>query len=98
EPDEDPSGGFGEGGWHVRYLDGPAQAWTLENVTSAGAFLFGRRTYEKFAAHWTVASEEEQALAVPLGSKPKYVVSRTLTGPLTWQNSTLLGGDLVPAV
>jgi transposase len=37
--------------------------WAADNVTGAGGFLFGRRTYEVFAAHWPNASEEEQALA-----------------------------------
>ncbi|WP_214321250.1 hypothetical protein [Nonomuraea sediminis] len=38
------------------------------------------------------SSPEARDLAEPLGSKPKYVASRTLTGPLEWQNSTLLKG------
>jgi dihydrofolate reductase len=44
------------------------------------------------------ASEEEQVLARPLNTPPKYVASRTLTEPLQWQNSTLLRGDVAEAV
>jgi dihydrofolate reductase len=33
-----------------------------------------------------------------MNAKPKHVASRTLTGPLEWQNSTLLAGDLPEAV
>ena len=70
----------------------------VENLTAAGGFLFGRRTFESFAGHWPNASEEEQVLAEPLNSKPKHVASRTLTEPLAWQNSTVLQGDVSDAV
>ena len=97
--DEDTSGGFGHGGWHMRYMqDELAQRWVLESIVEAGGFLLGRRTYEIFAAYWPNAPEEEQVIAQPLNTKPKYVASRTLTEPLQWQNSTLLEGDLAAAV
>ena len=57
-----------------------------------------RRTYEGFAAHWPNASAEEQVVAQPLNTKPKYVASRTLTEPLGWQHSTVLQGDAARAV
>ena len=66
--------------------------------TEAGGFLLGRRTYEIFAAYWPKASAEQQVVAGPLNSKPKYVVSRTLSAPLGWHNSTLLAGDVAQAV
>jgi dihydrofolate reductase len=97
-PDEDPSGGFAHGGWHLRYFDDVSMKWVLENVTGAGGYLLGRRTYENFAGHWPNASEEEQPLAEPLNARPKYVASTTLTGPLEWHNSTLLRGDVAEAV
>jgi dihydrofolate reductase len=60
--------------------------------------VLGRRTYEIFAAHWPNAGEEEQALAEPLNTRPKYVASRTLKEPLEWQNSSVLRGDVAEAV
>jgi dihydrofolate reductase len=96
--DEDVTGGFVHGGWHLPYFDDMSRTWVLENVTEAGGYLLGRRTYENFAAHWPNASEEEQALARPLNTRPKYVASRTLTDPLAWQNSTVLRGDVAKAV
>ena len=51
-----------------------------------------------FAAYWPNASEEEQVIAEPLNTLPKYVASTTLTEPLEWQNSTLLQGDVAEAV
>lgn len=97
-PDEDVTGGFAHGGWHMPYMDEAAMKWTLENVSSAGGFLLGRRTYEMFAAHWPNAGEDEQPFAEPLNTKPKYVASRSLREPLEWQNSSLLGDDAVAAV
>jgi dihydrofolate reductase len=98
QADEDTTGGFQHGGWHVGYFDDIAQRRVVDSVAKAGGFLLGRRTYEIFAAHWPNASEEEQVLAEPLNTKPKYVASRTLAEPLAWQNSTVLQGDLAEAV
>jgi dihydrofolate reductase len=97
-PNEDKSGGFRHGGWHLRYFDDMSRNWVVGNLTEAGGYLFGRRTYENFAGHWPNASAEEQVLAQPLNTRPKYVASTTLTEPLTWQNSTLLKGDVSAAV
>ena len=96
--DEDTTGGFEHGGWHLRYFDDLSRRWVAENLTGAGGFLLGRRTYENFAAYWPKASEEEQALAQPLNTLPKYVASTTLAEPLVWQNSRVLQGDLATAV
>lgn len=98
-PDEDASGGFAHGGWHVPHTaDAAFMEWVIGNVTSAGGYLLGRRTWEIFAAHWPHASREEQVLAEPLNSKPKHVASTTLAEPLAWRNSTLLRGDVAAAV
>ena len=96
--DEDPSGGFQHGGWHMGYLDDLSRKQVLESIVEAGGFLLGRRTYEIFAAFWPNAAEEEQMIAEPLNTKPKHVVSRTLSDPLEWQNSTVLEGELADSV
>jgi len=97
--EEDSSGGFAHGGWHMQYMgDEVAQRWVLKNIVEADGFLLGRRTYDIFAAYWPNASEEQQVIAEPLNTKPKYVASRTRSGQLEWQNSTVLGGDLAQAV
>lgn len=97
-PDEDRDGGFEHGGWVLPYFDDLARSWVVQGYAEAGAFLFGRRTYANLAAYWPNASEEEQVIAEPLNTKPKYVASSTLTEPLGWQNSTLLGSDVAEAV
>jgi dihydrofolate reductase len=98
--DEDPSDGFSHGGWHMRYMedDGALENWALGYILEAGGFLLGRRTWELFAGYWPNASEEQQVIAEPLNTKPKYVASRTLAEPLEWQPSTLLQGELDQAV
>jgi dihydrofolate reductase len=96
--DEDPSGGFEHGGWHLPYFDDVSRAWVVEGYADAGGFLFGRSTYESLASYWPNAAAEEQGVARPLNTLPKYVASTTLAGPLHWQNSTLLHGDIVDAV
>ena len=97
-PNEDKSGGFKHGGWHLPYFDDMSRNWVVQNLTEAGGYLLGRRTYENFAGHWPNASPEEQVIAQPLNTKPKFVASTTLKDPLPWQNSTLLKGDVAAAV
>jgi len=97
-PEEDTTGGFEHGGWHLRYFDDLSRSWVVASYAEAGGFLFGRRTYESLAAYWPNASEEEQPIAEPLNTLPKYVASTTLTEPLEWQNSTVLKGEVAEAV
>ncbi|HZB31764.1 MAG TPA: dihydrofolate reductase family protein [Streptosporangiaceae bacterium] len=97
-PEEDPSEGFGFGGWMVPYMDdaefGPAvDAW----FATADAFLLGRKTYEIFAGYWPQVTDENEPVARALNSLPKYVASTTLDR-VEWNNSTLLDKDVVAAV
>lgn len=94
--DEDRDGGFEHGGWSVPHFG----ADLIERMTTvarrADALLIGRRTYDIFAATWPLAEADD-----PIGSKMnsvrKYVASRTLDS-VSWQNSTLLRGDVAEAV
>ena len=96
---QDPAGveGFGRGGWIGRIgergRDGAAKV-LLDEALGAEAQLFGRRTYEFLAARWPARSGE---LADRLNAMPKYVVSSTLKDP-DWNNSTVLGGDVIQEV
>ena len=92
-PDEDREGGFAHGGWLVPYFDDQFATSMGEWTGRAGAYLLGRKTYEMFAASWPNSSDP----AEPLNVRPKYVASRTLT-EVTWNNSTLLKGDVAAAV
>ena len=96
--DEDTSGGFQHGGWSMQYMDEPAMTSVLGAINEAGAYLLGRRTYDIFASYWPNAPEDQQVIAEPLNTKPKYVASRTLEDPLDWQNSSVLEGNVADAV
>ncbi len=96
--DEDTDGGFTNGGWHLQYFDDMSRNWVVEGYESAGGFLLGRQTYENLASYWPNASDEEQVIAKPLNSLPKYVATTTLHEPLEWENSTVLKGDVAEAV
>jgi dihydrofolate reductase len=96
---QDPTGeeGFRLGGWFAQVGDKDRQAWAnieLNEARGAEALLLGRRSYEFFAARWPARSGE---WADRLNSLPKYVVSSTLRDP-TWNNSTVLRGDVVNEV
>ena len=91
-PDEDRDGGFAAGGWVQPHMDDVVARVMSAATTSASAFLLGRKTYLTFAATWSVADQEEPAVAA-LNDLPKYVASTTLTAT-PWQNSHILGPDV----
>ena len=95
-PDEDRRGGFARGGWAVPYMDAVLGRVMGANMARGGALLFGRRTYQDFAAYWP--HQEDNPFTPVLDERQKYVASRTLAEPLSWRNSTLLKGDAVGAV
>src|SRR5262245_57217011 len=68
--DEDTSGGFQHGGWHMPYGGGDGMS---KLIGEAGGFLLGRRTYELFAGYWPNAPEETRRFAEPMNTKPKHV-------------------------
>jgi dihydrofolate reductase len=97
--EEDPSGGFAHGGWHMQFTqDERARAWVMKYVAEMGALVLGRRTYEIFAGYWPNAPEGESVIAEPFNRLPKYVASTTLTEPLAWHNSSLLRPDVAAAL
>ncbi|MFC9352142.1 dihydrofolate reductase family protein [Arthrobacter sp. NPDC057013] len=97
-PDEDRSGGFERGGWAIPLIDAEAGDYLNQVYGGADAFLFGRRTYEIFAAYWGVMpNPETNPIAAALNSRPKYVVSTSLTDP-QWADTTVLQGDVAAAI
>jgi len=92
-PDEDRDGGFAHGGWQGPLADPESGDVMLEGARRMDALLLGRKTYELFAGYWPTASEEIPFTGL-LNRVPKYVASRTLTPPLGWQGSTLVGESL----
>ena len=97
--DEDRRGGFERGGWALPLFEDDNEAVTFVNQVyqRAGAFLFGRRTYEIFAGSWGVMADSDNPIAAALNTRPKYVASATLTGP-RWADTTVLSGDVAAGV
>jgi dihydrofolate reductase len=96
-PDEDREGGFAHGGWQAPLLDEQSGQSMFEQAAGMSALLLGRRTYEIFAGYWPTAPDDIPFTGL-LNRVPKYVASRTLTEPLGWAGSTLLGGDLAAGI
>jgi dihydrofolate reductase len=96
QPDEDRRGGFEHGGWAQAYNDSVMMKAMGEGMANAGSLLFGRRTYENFAAVWPF--RKDNPFTELLDNTQKYVASTTLREPLPWQNSTLLSGDAAETV
>ncbi|MEV4063408.1 dihydrofolate reductase family protein [Nonomuraea dietziae] len=93
---EDRDGGFEHGGWAVPHMDQQLIQRMAALVGRAGALLLGRRTYDTFAATWPLAGADDP-IGARMNSLRKYVASRTLES-VSWQNSTLLTGDVAKAV
>lgn len=87
-PDEDPRDGFTHGGWAVPYANEETGRAAAGSSATAGAILLGRRTYEQFFTVWPGRTDNPYSQI--LDNSQKYVVSRTLSEPLAWRNSTLL--------
>jgi dihydrofolate reductase len=97
-PDEDRSGGFERGGWATPLFDKETVTFLNQVYGRADAFLFGRRTYEIFAASWGAMTDPGQnPIAVALNTMPKYVASTTLANP-GWADTTILSREVAAAV
>lgn len=75
--------------WHDVVWGEELERLSMEQLSAAGALLFGRVTYELMAGHWPNASGE---IADFMNALPKHVFSRTLTTS-SWNNTTLYAGD-----
>ena len=83
----------GRNGWAMRISDDQLQAFNLGQVEGADALLFGRTTYNIWAAFWPTAPDVAAWLGKRINALPKYVVSKTLRDP-EWENTVVLRGDL----
>src|SRR6516162_2618180 len=87
------AGSEGEIDWHN--YDEEMGEYSLEQLKSLGALIFGKTTYELMASYWPTADgiESEPEVAEIMNTLPKIVFSGTLTdvedGPV-WKNVTVL--------
>jgi dihydrofolate reductase len=81
--------------WQFDAFDEELGAGLSRMMDSVDTVLLGRVGYEQWSGYWPGASDPFADFINPV---QKLVASRTLTGPLSWQNSTLIEGDLHDAV
>jgi dihydrofolate reductase len=92
---EDPVGmeNSGLGNWTRPFPRGvEGDKFKLGELLGASALLFGRKTYDAFAAAWPRLKD---AFAERMNSLPKYLASHR--GDASWNNTTLIEGDLAEA-
>jgi dihydrofolate reductase len=90
----------GEMQWaHRNTQDEEYGAFVAGNANGDGQLLFGRITYQMMASFWPtpMAMEQLPAIAKGMNRMSKVVFSRTLS-EVTWNNTTLVKGDLVEEV
>jgi dihydrofolate reductase len=80
-------------------VDNDSNDAQLEQLVLADALVLGRKTYEGLAAVWPHLVDDPNfgRSAGTINGMPKYVASRTLSGPLEW-NATVLKDDLDKAI
>ena len=78
--------------WYVS--EGEHDAAAREVFEHVEAMVLGRKTYVGLAEYWSATSGPWADLLNPM---PKFVASRTLSEPLTW-NASLLEGDAADGV
>lgn len=93
---EDTDPGFTRGGWALPLGDEEGVQYILDTWRRPDAFLMGRKTFDMFATYWG-ARRDDGGFGEAISSKPKYVVSNTLTNP-TWEHSTVIAGDVAAEI
>lgn len=81
--------------WQFDHFDAEMPALMMAALAKQDTVVMGRRTYQEWADYWPGNDEDFGAFINPI---PKWVASRTLTGPLAWNNSRLIEGDVVAFV
>ncbi|MEO8244012.1 MAG: dihydrofolate reductase family protein [bacterium] len=74
-------------------------AFVGSNARGAARYLFGRVTYDMMAGFWPTPAAQmmNPDVVKAMNETPKFVASRSLERS-AWSNSTVLQGELVPAV
>jgi dihydrofolate reductase len=96
---EDPS-------WTFQFGSEEQEKYKFDELVASDALLLGRVTYEGFAVAWPNMMQQYDGprraalgeYADMMNSYPKHVVSTTLEGPLKWNNSTLIKGNVAEEV
>ena len=80
--------------WQFDAFDAELGGVLVESMSKIDTVIMGRVGYQDWAGYWPTA-EQDQDFAAFINGMPKHVASRTLKQTdLTWQNSTLIEGDV----
>jgi len=90
---EDTAEGFKYGGWQVGWDEEADNIMDTKIQAAPFDLLFGRRTYDVFAAYWP-KNKTEPHWGKPFDRAKKYVVAHK-PFKLAWSNSALITGDVV---
>jgi len=96
-PEEDPSDGFTQGGWAANYWDEVMQQVMAEAMADPYDLLFGRKTYDIFAAHWPEVGDDNPVAKMINGAN-KFVATTSTQNDIEWQNTTRITGDVAAEV
>jgi dihydrofolate reductase len=79
--------------WQFDRFDDELGASMGAMMASVDTAILGRKGYQDWSEHWPQAGDDDQFAAF-INPVQKFVASRSLTGELGWQNSTLIQGDV----
>jgi dihydrofolate reductase len=78
--------------WQFDNFDGELGALMGRMIGATDTVILGRVGYEAWARDFGEGGDE--FFGPFINNVPKFVASKTLKGPLKWQNSTLIAGDV----
>jgi dihydrofolate reductase len=84
--------------WQFDSFDDDMMATLEAHIAAEDTILLGRVTYQDWTQYWPTATDEPYASHI--NNAPKYVVSTTLDTVAwgTWENISLIKGDLAEAI
>ncbi len=83
--------------WHN--VDEEINVYSIQQLQTAGAILFGRVTYQMMANYWPTSEglRDDPIVAGMMNDTPKFVFSNTLD-IVAWKNTTLIKGEAGGAI
>ena len=82
--------------WHFPYFDDEMGEIIGQGMEGSSAWLMGRRLYDEWSSYWP-GQDPEVPFSEFINTVQKYVPSTTLD-KATWQNTTVLSGDIAAQV
>jgi len=83
--------------WASSYTNDETEEANAAGMAASDALLLGRVTYEQMAAFWS-SQPGGTPMVDYMNTVSKHVVSGMLEEPLTWNNSTLIGGNVAEGI